>query len=128
MQAKLTTIGARELFPILSATDPEALAAFYSAGLGAEISYRFPVEGTPEYVYLRLDPLGFGIARRQPSGAPGTGIALWVYVDDVDVATAHLRALGARLIAAPADQPWGERMASIEDPAGHLLRLGAGTS
>lgn len=119
-------MGARELFPILSADDPEALAAFYTAGLGADVVYRVPEDGTPDYLYLRLEPLGFGIAVRRPAdGAPGRGIALWVYVDDVDAATERLLRLGARMVAEPADQPWGERMASLEDPAGHLLHVGA---
>lgn len=115
---------ARELFPILSADDPLALADFYARGLGAEVSYRFPDDGTPEYVYLRLEPLGFGIARRTGDGPAGSAIALWTYVDDVDAATERLLTLGARVVAEPADQRWGERVASIEDPAGHVLHLG----
>src|SRR5262245_53786501 len=119
-------MSARELFPILSATDPGALAAFYTAGLGANETYRFPADGTPVYIYLSLEPLGLGIALRQPGdGEPGNGVALWVYTNDVDDMTARLSGLGARVVAEPADQPWGERMASIKDPEGHLLHVGA---
>jgi uncharacterized glyoxalase superfamily protein PhnB len=50
---------------------------------------------------------------------------LCVYADDVDVAAERLRALGAREIASPADQPWGERLAYFEDPEGHRLHITA---
>jgi lactoylglutathione lyase len=48
----------------------------------------------------------------------------WVYVDDVDIAFERLRASGAPVVAQPEDQPWGERVARIRDPGGHLVYLG----
>lgn len=51
-------MNARELFPILDASDVERLTRFYEEGLGATRSYRWPSEevGPPEYVYLTLPP------------------------------------------------------------------------
>jgi lactoylglutathione lyase len=48
-----------------------------------------------------------------------------VYVDDVDIAFERLRASGAPVVAEPENQPWGERVARIRDPGGHLVYLGA---
>jgi uncharacterized glyoxalase superfamily protein PhnB len=117
-------VTASELFPILDAVDPDALADFYERGLGAEPTYRWPAgDEQTEYVFLRLEPLGLGIARAADRQAQG-GIALWAYVDDVDAAVERLETLGGRAVEPPADRPWGERTATVEDPAGHVLHLG----
>ena len=42
------------LFAILSTSDLDRLVALYSAGLGGEEMYRFPDEGGPAYVALRV--------------------------------------------------------------------------
>lgn len=54
--------------------------------------------------------------------------SLWLYADDVDAAVAELQEAGVRVIAEPADQPWGERVASVADPDGYLVHIGAPTS
>jgi lactoylglutathione lyase len=36
-----------------------------------------------------------------------------------------LVAAGAPIVAAPEDQPWGERVAQTRDPDGNLVYLGA---
>jgi uncharacterized glyoxalase superfamily protein PhnB len=40
-------------------------------------------------------------------------------VEDVDAHHERARAAGARILATPADHPYGERQYSAEDPAGH---------
>jgi lactoylglutathione lyase len=123
----------RDAFPILYTDDVERLARFYVEAFGFEQSFRWPVEGgAAEYLYLSLEPLGIGIGKppgendawsrpTQPAG-PG-GVELCLYTDDVDRAAERLRALGARELAAPEDQPWGERMAYFLDPDGRPLHL-----
>ena len=49
----------------------------------------------------------------------------WVYVDDVDASIDAVSAAGAPAVAAPVDQPWGERVAQTRDPDGNLVYLGA---
>ena len=107
-----------EAFPVITVPDLPAALAFYTGGLGFTEHYRFPEEGEPVFVTLRLGTSELGI------GAGATaGYELCVYADDCDEATARLRAAGAEIVAEPADQPWGERLARAVDPAGHHLMI-----
>jgi lactoylglutathione lyase len=122
---------ARSLFPMLSVADLGRSIAFYGDSLGGSETYRFPAEGDPEFVVLRLGESDIGLGRmsdaplhgRPQRPAAGHRIELCVYVDDVDAAVASLRAAGAAIVAEPADQPWGERVAYAEDPDGNLVML-----
>lgn len=44
-------------------------------------------------------------------------------MNDVDEAVDALRSIGAPVVLEPADQPWGERVAYVEDPDGNLVML-----
>jgi uncharacterized glyoxalase superfamily protein PhnB len=59
-----------------------------------------------------------------PSRAPAVSwttspVALYVYVDDVDLLFARATSTGAGVVSPPADMPWGDRMTSLTDPDGH---------
>ena len=54
--------------------------------------------------------------------------SLWLYTDDVDAAVADLKEAGVPVIAELTDQPWGERVASVADPDGYVLHIGAPSS
>jgi catechol 2,3-dioxygenase-like lactoylglutathione lyase family enzyme len=105
-------------FPILSTTDLPAARAFYER-LGFRQTYQFPPDGEPGYVALERGASSIGI------GAAGSAdedrLAIWIYVDDVDGAVADLRRDGAEVLTDPEDQPWGERLARVRDPAGTLV-------
>lgn len=112
-----------EAFPILSTRDLPRLLAFYQGVLGFTETYRFPAEGPPQYVGLRLgssSALGIGEEAGTPTG-PDQRLDLCVYADDCDAAVAHLRTHGATITSEPADMPWGERAAHVEDPDGNRL-------
>lgn len=115
----------QEMFPILSTPDLSRSLAFYRDLLAGEITYQFPPLGAPEFVALRLGPSSLGIAADRDDGSPrsvaSARFALWVYVDDCDVAVQHLRAGGVAVTEEPADQPWGERMATVADPDGNRV-------
>jgi uncharacterized glyoxalase superfamily protein PhnB len=117
----------REAFPIITVDDVARTTAFYCATFGFEEGYRHEDEyGEPDFVFLRLDPLGIGVARRDDEeSAP---FALWIYAEDadgVDEAAARLRAAGAREVLEPTDQEWGERLCTFVDEDGTLLHVGA---
>ena len=117
----------REPFPILYVADVERSVDFYRNAFGFELGYRWPAEGELEFAFLPLEPLGIGIGRTPEDAEASTGrrFELCLYADDVDAAAECLRALGAREIVPPADQPWGERLTYFEDPDGHRLHITA---
>ena len=111
----------REGFAILHVANAERARAFYCDELGFEETYRWPAEGEPGYVAVRLDDFKLGLTRSEE----GRGAALWLYCDDVDAEVERLRAQGVRVLAEPESMPWGERMATVADPDGTQIHLGA---
>jgi lactoylglutathione lyase len=114
---------ADEAFPILSVRDLAQTVRFYEQ-LGFEQTYRFPPDGEPGFVTLQRGASQLGIG----AGADEQDrVAYWVYVDDVDRTLDVLRAAGTVVVGEPVDQPWGERVAQVRDPAGTLVHLGSST-
>jgi lactoylglutathione lyase len=103
-----------EAFPIITVPDLTAAVAFYRDRLAFREAYRYPPEGEPEFVTLKLGTSEIGL------GTGETSYTLCVYADDCDAAVAEL---GAPIVAAPADMPWGERAARVEDPAGNEILI-----
>jgi lactoylglutathione lyase len=109
-------------FPIIAVRDLPATRRFYEQ-LGFSQTYQFPSDGEAGFVTMERGTSTIGI------GTAGTAdderFGYWVYVDDVDTALAAIRASGAPIVEEPIDQPWGERVAQVRDPAGNLVYLGA---
>jgi lactoylglutathione lyase len=114
------------LFPILTTKRLGPMLAFYRDLLDAQVEYEFPgPDGEPGYVGLQLGEGHLGIGRDpELSAPPSTRFSLWVYADDCDVAVERLRGAGAAIVAEPADQPWGERLARVRDPDGNDVLIG----
>lgn len=115
-----------EVFPIVSTADMDRAFGFYRDLLGGKVTYQFPEDGDPGYVALDIGASHVGVGldpavAQQPRGR----ISLWVYADDCDAAVDRLRAAGTVITEEPADQPWGERMARVEDPDGNEVVIGA---
>jgi lactoylglutathione lyase len=117
---------------MLSVERLERSLDFYQKQLGGEQVYRFPPEGEPAFVALRLGESEIGLGQLGTSPPlhgqpqrPATGhrIELCVYVDDVDATVERLRAAGSPILLEPAEQPWGERVAYVADPDGNLVML-----
>ena len=108
-------------FPILAVADLAATRRFYEQ-LGFQQTYQFPPDGEPGYVTMERGEASIGLSLATDDVAP---FAYWVYVDDVDSTVEQLRAAGATIVEEPLDQPWGERVARVLDPAGTLVHLGA---
>ena len=113
--------GFREAFPIFTVGDVDRAVAFYGSTFGFEQTYSFEQDGATAYAFLRLEPLGIGLARRASADDPAC--ALWLYTDDVDAAAEQLRAAGADELLPPTDQPWGERMSTFRDPQGITVHV-----
>ena len=115
-----------EIFPIVVTADLDRALGFYRDGLGGTVTYQFPAEGDPGYVALDIGRSHIGVGLDADAAQQGRGrISLWVYADDCDAAVQRLRAAGAIVTEEPADQPWGERMARVQDPDGNEVVIGA---
>ena len=113
-------------FPIFTVADLAAVRAFYER-LGFEQTYQFPPDGEPGFVTMQRSGATIGVSRSSADGAP-TAVGYWVYVDDVDATLAALCADGTEVVEEAVDQPWGERVAAVRDPAGTVVHLGAPTA
>jgi lactoylglutathione lyase len=120
-------LGFRDAFPILQVADVPRSLGFYCDLLGFAVTYVFPAEGDPQFVSLAIDGAELALgATDEPVQSAST--SLWLYADDVDAAVTHLREAGVRVVAEPVDQPWGERVASVADPDGYTVHIGASVS
>lgn len=121
------------LYALAYVPDPAAAVAFYEKAFG--VPTRFVAEGG---TYAELDTpgvnLGFvadrqamenlpaGYRRNTREGPPG-GFEFGFEVDDVEAAYRKALDAGAEPCAAPADKPWGQRIAYVRDPDGILVEL-----
>jgi lactoylglutathione lyase len=114
----------RDSFPILLVSDLPRSLGFYRDLLGFEPIYFFPSEQEPQFVSLQLEGGKLGLGGTDDA-VQSASASIWLYTDDVDAAVAGLRAAGVRVVAEPVDQPWGERVASVADPDGYAVHIGA---
>ena len=112
---------------LLNVSDLERSRRFYGDLLG------MPLVAEPEKDHVLVFAAGSASlvvhAHDEYEGvrAPGPedpgAVLLFLSVDDVDDATNELRAEGVTIAAEPADQPWGERTATVLDPDGYSIFL-----
>jgi len=115
-----------EVFPIINCVDLPATWRWYERTLGAEVAYRFPATGDPDFLTLRIGSGQIALARgagpalygEAPRPATGHAIDICVYVPDLD---AVARRAPADVVLPPGDMPWGERVAYLRDPEGTML-------
>jgi PhnB protein len=114
--------GFRTVTPYLVAADGLAQLEFVKQAFGAEETMR-AVMPTGVHAEVRMGDsslmMGGGIPGKK---FPGTlqPNALHIYVEDCDAACAKALAAGATLIDELRDQEYGERSASVKDPAGNM--------
>lgn len=63
-----------------------------------------------------------GLHQGSPLAQPDR-VQLHFEVPNVDAIYHKLRSAGVTFVAAPTDQPWGCRVATVRDPAGHTVEL-----
>ncbi|MFG1922753.1 VOC family protein [Cryptosporangium sp. NPDC048952] len=114
------------VFPVINAREIAPVRAFYERVFGAQLAYRFPEEGEAVYLTLRIGTgqvaIGLGtepaLYGEVPLPATGHAVDLCLYVENLDAA---VTAADTAVVTAPADMPWGERVAYLRDPAGTML-------
>ena len=113
--------------PVRSYPDVDAAVAWLREVLGAREHVRIPHGRGPRRVQLTIGTGAMVVAAWDAVAVPATGgrppAVLMVRVPDVQVAYARALVLGATGLTPPADQPDGERQASVRDLAGHAWML-----
>jgi catechol 2,3-dioxygenase-like lactoylglutathione lyase family enzyme len=103
--------------PILRVEDLDASIAYYCDVLGFTVSWR-------EDAMAEVARSGQRIMFCEGSqGSPGTWV--WMGVTDAAALYAEIAPKGAIIRMAPKNFPWAYEM-QIEDPDGHVLRIGSG--
>lgn len=123
--------GLQGLTPMLFMEDAAAAVDWYAGTLGARERMRMPGPGGVGVLLAELDLAGAILMVSDadpdagtvaPAGA-GVSHAIYLYVGDVDAVYRTALAAGATGIAAPEDRFWGDRVARIRDPFGHVWIL-----
>jgi PhnB protein len=127
-KAKGIPDGASVIIPRLVCRDPAAAIDFYTSTFGAVERVRRPVpDGAVAHAMLTIGPAMIMIEGEWPtltSRAPkpdgSSPVVIYVYVEDVDKTVEQAIAKGAQVLVPAQDQFWGDRIAWIMDPAGHV--------
>ena len=115
---------ATELFPVISSADIERSLGFYRDLLGGSVEFTFPgPDGRPAYVGVDIGTSHIGIGHDPAAQPRGRTVSLWIYTDDCDAVIDRMRAAGTPILEEPVDQPWGERVAKVEDPDGIVVHV-----
>ena len=112
----------------LNTKDPEKAVEFYQKAFGFKLKVTMPgpdgkimhAELTHGDCTVMLGPENFEMGAKAPSTVGGTPLSLYIYVKDVDALTRRARAAGGNVVREPADQFYGDRVAVIVDPEGHI--------
>jgi len=110
----------------------EATATFYQELLG--MSRHFESDWFVILTHPDIDGLEYGILQRDHPIVPTSvqsapsGVMMTFVVDDCDVVHARARTMGADVIEAPVDMPYGQRRMLVRDPDGTVLDISAPTA
>jgi lactoylglutathione lyase len=119
----------RDCLITLYCADLDASLRFYRDRLGFTETFRYPRDGAPLHVELRLGGAVVALSTLDAIAAyglpatRGEPFELALGADDTDAAVATLRADGVRVVVAPMVAPNGQRVAYLADPDGNRIRI-----
>jgi PhnB protein len=120
--------GASAVIPRLVCRDPAAAIDFCAGTFGAVERGRRPgPDGAVAHAMMTIGPAMIMIEGEWPtltSRAPkpdgSSPVVIYVYVEDVDKTVERAVANGAQVLQPVQNQFWGDRIAWIMDPSGHV--------
>jgi PhnB protein len=123
--------GASVVIPRLFCRDVAAEIDFCKSALGAvELGRRPGPDGTAMHALLTISGAMVMIEAEipaLPSRAPqpdgSSPVVVYVYVEDVDQTVERAVAAGAKILFPVQTQFWGDRLAWVMDPAGHVWTI-----
>ena len=101
---------------------PEFLE-FAKTILGAEIVQAAPSESEAFFAMVNINDTIFYVQEAENASGKMT-TSLYIYVPDTDAAYAKALEAGATSLSEPADQPFGDRNASVQDKWGNQWWFG----
>lgn len=114
---------------LYSADLPRGLR-FWRDLAGGEVGYRFPAEGEPEHVELRLAGMTIAltsaaglVSHGLPPATAGAPFELVLRTEDTDATIATLRTAGVTVMIEPFTSPAGNRVAYVTDPDGNRVQI-----
>ena len=114
--------GFHAITPYLVVEDAGKLADFLIAAFGAKEHHRTSApDGTVMHAEVSIGNSRLMLGEPMQT-APSTS-AFYVYVSDVDSMYKRATGAGAKSVSQPADQFWGDRMATVQDPFGNTWSL-----
>src|SRR5687768_18152794 len=116
------------VIPRLVCRDPASAIDFYASTFDAvELGRRPGPDGTVAHALLTIGPAMIMIEAEWPtltSRAPipdgSSPVVIFVYVQDVDRSVERAVNDGARVLMPAQNQFWGDRIAWVMDPSGHV--------
>ena len=114
--------GLRTVTPFLHVREAAQYIGFLQRAFGAEEEGRHDVEGHVQYARLRIGNAAIELGEAQRDFEPMPG-SFYLYVRDPDVLYQRALEAGGKSVWPPAKQPYGERVAAVEDATGSLWFL-----
>lgn len=117
--------------PYLIVRDAARAIDFYTRAFGAMELMRLPdpsgkmrhaeikIGNSPIMLADEFPDMGY----RSPQSLGGAAVGLMLYVEDVDAQFSQAIAAGAKVLNPVADQFYGDRSGTLEDPFGHVWTL-----
>lgn len=113
--------------PYLSCRDASSAIEFYKKAFGAtEVMRLAEPSGRLGHAEIKIGAALIMISDeypemgvRSPQSLGGSPVAIHIYVEDVDAVATRAVAAGAKLLRPVADQFYGDRSSTLEDPFGH---------
>ena len=123
--------GYHAITPYLSVRGAAQAIEFYKQAFRAEEIMRMPgTGGNIGHAEIEIGQARVMLADEvealdfmSPQARGGSAVHLHIYVEDVDAMVARASAAGAKVTRPVADQFYGDRTGSIEDPFGHVWHL-----
>src|SRR5579864_1579956 len=112
--------------PRIAFRDPAKAIEFYKQALGAKEKFRFQIGDSIPHAELMIGDSTINVAGEWPEGGRFSAetlgyspISMSIQVADVDAFAEHAVAEGMKLVRKPADQFYGHRDATLQDPFGY---------
>jgi len=127
MAAKPIPEGYHTVTPYLAVDDAAQAIEYYKNVFGAKELVRMDAPGgTIGHAELEVgdsrvmlsDPFPQA-STKPPKELGGTSVSVFMYVEDVDGVVKQAVDAGAKVLMEVADQFWGDRLGTVQDPFGH---------